>query len=56
MAKKINQPVYCLFIGSNIKHKAENLLHYGIDEIFVYDKEELYDFRIEPYTAAFENL
>jgi len=56
MAKKINQPVYCLFIGSNIKHKAENLLHYGVDEIFVYDKEELYDFRIEPYTAAFENF
>lgn len=56
MAKKINQPVYCLFVGSNIKHKSEDLLHYGVDEVFVYDKEELYDFRIEPYTATFENF
>ncbi len=56
MAKKINQPVYCLFVGSNIKHKAEDILHYGVDEVFVIDKEELYDFRIEPYTAAFENF
>jgi electron transfer flavoprotein alpha subunit len=56
LAAKINHPVYALFIGHNIKDKAEKLLHYGVDEVFVYDYEELKDFRIEPYTAAFEDF
>lgn len=56
MAGKINHPVYCLFMGHNIKSKAEELLHYGVDEVFVYDDKELEHFRIEPYTAAFEDF
>lgn len=56
LAKKINQPVYALFIGHNIEKKAEELLHYGVDKVFVYDYEELNDFTIEPYTAAFEDF
>ena len=31
------------------------MLSYGVDEVFVYDYEELDKFRIEPYTAAVEN-
>ncbi|EOD00878.1 electron transfer flavoprotein subunit alpha [Caldisalinibacter kiritimatiensis] len=56
LASKINQPVYCLFMGHNIKDKAEEILHYGVDQVFVYDEEELKDFRIEPYTAVFEDF
>lgn len=56
LAAKVNFPVYCLFLGSNISHKAQELLHYGVDEVFVYDCEELKDFRIEPYAAAFEDF
>ncbi|QZY53740.1 electron transfer flavoprotein subunit alpha/FixB family protein [Crassaminicella profunda] len=56
MAGKINHPVYCLFMGHNIKEKADELLHYGVDEVFVYDDEELEHFRIEPYTAVFEDF
>ncbi|WP_129595902.1 electron transfer flavoprotein subunit alpha/FixB family protein [Anaerophilus nitritogenes] len=56
MAKKINHPVYCLFMGHDIKEKAVELLHYGVDEVFVYDEEELKHFRIEPYTAVFEDF
>lgn len=54
LAAKIDHPVYALFIGSNIKEKAEELLYYGVDEVFVYDDEALKHFKIEPYTAAFE--
>jgi electron transfer flavoprotein alpha subunit len=53
LAGKINHEVYAVFIGNNISHKAEELLHYGVDKVFVYDDEELKYFRIEPYTAAF---
>ncbi|MBW9158454.1 electron transfer flavoprotein subunit alpha [Clostridium sp. FP2] len=56
LACVVNFPVYCVFIGYNIKEKAKELLYYGVDEVFVYDYEELKDFRIEPYTAAFEDF
>jgi electron transfer flavoprotein alpha subunit len=56
LAAKVDFPVYCLFLGSNIEDKAQELLHFGVDEVFVYDKEELKDFRIEPYAAAFEDF
>ena len=56
LANKVNQEVYCIFIGSNIKIKAKELLHYGVDKVYVYDDEELKDFRIEPYTAMFEKF
>lgn len=54
LAAKVNHPVYCVFMGHNIKDKAEELLHYGVDEVVVYDSAEFKHFRIEPYTAAFE--
>ncbi|QAT39903.1 electron transfer flavoprotein subunit alpha [Clostridium sp. JN-9] len=56
LAAKINHPIYAVFVGYNIKHKAEELLHYGVDEVFVYDYAELKDFRIEPYAAAVEDF
>jgi electron transfer flavoprotein alpha subunit len=56
LAAVVGFPVYCVFIGHDIKHKAEELLYYGVDEVFVYDLVGLKDFRIEPYTAAFEDF
>ena len=56
LAAVVDFPLYCVFIGHDIKHKAEELLYYGVDEVFVYDRVELKDFRIEPYTAAFEDF
>lgn len=56
LALKVNQPVYALFIGHAVSEKARELLHYGIDRVFVYDTEELKDFRIECYTAAAEDF
>ena len=55
LAEKINHPVYCVFVGNNIKDKCQSLLSYGVDEVFVYDNEELEKFRIEPYAAAVED-
>ncbi|MDY2628133.1 MAG: FAD-binding protein [Lachnospiraceae bacterium] len=56
LAAKINHPVYALFIGSNLDGKSEELLHYGVDKVFVYDDEKLARFMIEPYTAVFEDF
>jgi electron transfer flavoprotein alpha subunit len=56
LADKINHPVFAVFIGSDIKDKADELLHYGVDEVFVYDDEAFKDFRVMPYTAAFADF
>jgi len=56
LAAKINQPVYAVFIGDGITLGAEELRHYGVDKIFVYDDPAFKHFRIEPYTAAFEDF
>ncbi|MCL4386177.1 MAG: FAD-binding protein [Actinobacteria bacterium] len=56
LAKKVNYPVYCIFPGFQILDSAEELLHYGADEVFIYDYVELEHFRIEPYTAVFEDF
>ena len=55
MADKIGHPVQCLIMGDNISDIAEEVLHYGADEVFAYDKPQLHDFRIEPYAAVFED-
>jgi len=56
LAVAVDFPVYCVFIGYQITEKAKELLHYGVDEVFVYDEAELKDFRIEPYAAAFADF
>lgn len=56
LAVTVGFPVYSVFMGHGVAKKAEELLHYGVDEVFVYDGEELADFRIEPYAAAFEDF
>lgn len=56
LAAKVGYPVYALFLGEGITDKAEELLHHGADKVFVYDREALKDFRIEPYAAAFSDF
>lgn len=56
LASAVDFPVYCVFAGHGILEKAKELLHYGVDEVYVYDEAELEEFRIEPYTAAVEDF
>ncbi len=54
LADKIGHKVYCIFIGSNIEESAKELLHYGVDEVFVYDAPELEHYIPEVYASVFE--
>ncbi len=56
LSKKIAHPVYAVFIGSQIKEQANELLYWGVDAVYVYDQPEFASFRIEPYAAAFEDF
>ena len=53
LSQVTHHPIYALLIGDGVKANAEELLHYGVDKVFVYDDAVFHDFRIEPYTAAF---
>ncbi len=55
LASKINHPVYCIFIGNGICNKAEELIDYGVDRVFVYDHEEFKYYRGDLYSNAFED-
>ncbi|MEG1431413.1 lactate dehydrogenase subunit LctC [Eubacterium sp.] len=56
LAAVIHHPVYALFIGSGIEKQAMELLHYGVDKVFVYDDVRLKNFAIEPYANAFSDF
>lgn len=56
LAAVINQPVYALFMGSNITASAEKILHYGVDKVFVYDNPKLDRFKNETYTTVFTDF
>jgi electron transfer flavoprotein alpha subunit len=56
LAAVIGHPVYALFMGTNIEEKANELLNYGVDKVFVYDQPELKDFVIEPYANVLEDF
>ena len=56
LAAKIGQPAHAVFMGHGIQDAAEELLHYGVDQVHVYDDPALRHFRIEPYTAVFEDF
>jgi electron transfer flavoprotein alpha subunit len=56
LAGKIGQRVHAVFMGAGIGAAAEELLHYGVDQVHVYDDPALRHFRIEPYTAVFEDF
>ena len=53
LAGIISHPVQAILIGSDIKKIAEELEHYGVDEIHVYDYKELEHFKVQNYTEVF---
>lgn len=56
LAEKINHPVYAIMIGHHAEKQCHELLHYPVDKVFVYDHERLSRFKIEPFTAVFEDF
>ena len=54
LADKAGKRLVCLMLGENVTALADELLHYPVDEIYVYDNEALRFYRAEPYTATVE--
>ena len=56
LADKVNEEVYCIAMGNNIESNVHELLHYGVDKVFLYEDKELKYFRIETYTSVIEDF
>ena len=56
LAHKVGHPVVALLAGDSLKNQAEALRHYGVDKVYLYEHPQLAHFRIEPYTAVFEDF
>lgn len=56
LSRKIGHKVYCLFMGCNLEAQAQELLYYGVDEVFLYDDAQLDHFKIDAYSTVFEHF
>ena len=56
LAQTTPMPVYVLMIGHKTEEAANELLKYGVDEVFVYDDKRLAQFKVDSYTNVFEDL
>lgn len=52
LAEQLNEKVYALFLGYQIKEKAQELISYGADTVLCIDAPELEQYNTEPYTQA----
>lgn len=56
LAGKLGEKVAVCLAGSGVQELAQELLHYGVDYVYLYDYPELEHFRIEPYTGITVDL
>ncbi|MTI54871.1 electron transfer flavoprotein subunit alpha [Geosporobacter ferrireducens] len=55
LAKVVCYKVYCLFIGYRIAEKAKILMHYEVEQVFMYDHASFKYYKEDIYTNAFED-
>ena len=55
LAGPVGFKVNAIMVGSNVSKHAEELRHYGVSEIAVYDDPELSYFRADAYAACIED-
>ena len=56
LAAVTGHPVYALFMWYRVGEKAEELLAYGVDQVFVYDRKELEHFSVLTYANVFADF
>ncbi|MGC8581387.1 MAG: electron transfer flavoprotein subunit alpha/FixB family protein [Thermoplasmata archaeon] len=56
LADKINEKLVAVIMGYQIDGKAEEIIKYGADRVYVADHITLKDYRTEPYAEVFTEL
>ncbi len=52
LAKELGCKVVAVLLGSDVSHLADELIHYGADEVALVDNEMLKEYVTEPYAKA----
>ena len=55
-ANSLNEKVYAILLGNNIKDKANELIAYGADGVVCVDSPELEEYTTEPYAQAIKHI
>lgn len=55
LAKNVGFKVSAVLPGENVRNCAEELMHYGVDQVYVYDNKELSYFRADAFAACVED-
>ncbi|MDQ1279581.1 MAG: hypothetical protein QG670_843 [Thermoproteota archaeon] len=50
LADRLGEKLECVILGKDVKQQAEELFHYRVDRIHVYDSPFLEEFRDDPYS------
>lgn len=56
LADTLQQEVYAIFLGQDIKSQANSLISYGADKVLLCEDKCLADYTTEPYTQAIVQL
>jgi electron transfer flavoprotein alpha subunit len=56
LANSLNEKVYAILLGNNIKDKANELIAYGADGVVCVDSPELEEYTTEPYAQAIKHI
>lgn len=56
LAAVINHPVQAILITDNANKFKDEILSYGVDDLYIYENPELGHFNVEKYTACMEDF
>jgi electron transfer flavoprotein alpha subunit len=55
LADKIDQELHVILVGHDFDKQTDKILAHGADKVYVYDKEELHHFSVQPYASVIED-
>lgn len=56
LANKLQQELAAVLLGNNVQEKANDLIKYGADKVYLVDNPALERFQAEPYLSVLHNL
>ena len=56
LAKKLGEPLKAVFLGNEMRDEAEELIRYGVEEVYLYQNPKLEVFKDDPYSQIISDL
>lgn len=56
LAEKLGEPLKAVLLGNEMRDEAEELIRYGVEEVYLYQNPKLEVFKDDPYNQIISNL